>query len=471
MSSISAERSSLAAQLREGWAALKGFLFPGKAEKDPGFKEEIRRRSVRGLYIVAGVTAIMPVLGVLFHILADLYDPMPMASPLFTIALLALAGATLTAALTSWGRRHARPLAFLEGGGVATIMIWSNLLGLRAPNVDPVLSSLIDIVIVLVVALTAIPARPMQMFVFGWGIAWINYVSSVLAARWDLIPQPSLHYYAAFDLVILLCVVLAGLNYQLLWRSYLAHLDRLTSNSRLISSEMAVSFSRLSATLSHELNSPLGALSSSIESLRSLEIKEQSSSPLAPEKARQIRDSLFESAEKAVETLTNVSSRIQRFTNLDRAETTSVHIDKLLLDIVHMVGPGEGEGVKIELTAAVLPVVEIKPQAISGVFSRLIQNAIQANIDGQPVEVKAVSSNGDILVTVRDHGEGLSNQAMQELFEPSFRTRGNRIGASNWGLFTARQIVREHGGEISVERAEGGGTTVTVQLPLDGPAA
>jgi signal transduction histidine kinase len=100
-----------------------------------------------------------------------------------------------------------------------------------------------------------------------------------------------------------------------------------------------------------------------------------------------------------------------------------------------------------------------------------MQNALHANTDGQPVEVAARLLDGHVVVSVRDHGSGLSDRELRELFEPGFRAIGQRIGASNWGLFAARQIVREHGGEISAERAEGGGTKVSVQLPLDTPTS
>ncbi len=60
MSTNSDETMSLYARLADAWVAVKAFLFPGRAEDDPDFKEEIRRRSIRGVYIIAGVTAFMP---------------------------------------------------------------------------------------------------------------------------------------------------------------------------------------------------------------------------------------------------------------------------------------------------------------------------------------------------------------------------------------------------------------------------
>ena len=461
-----ADLNTVAAAQKEGWINLKAFLFPGEAEQDPHFKDEIRRRSLLGLYIICGVTAIMPVLGYFLHILANLSKPAQIRFPIAPLLLLGLGGAMFAVTRTKWGSRRARPLAFLEGILVATILVWANLLGHRSISADPVLSALIDVIIVLVVALTAIPARPLQMAAFGWGISWINFSSAVVALQLGLISSESFRYYPAFDLIVILCVVLAGFNYQLLHGSYLAHLDRLSSHSRLLNSETAVSFSRLSATLSHELNSPLGALASSLDSLKALRTKEMAGDGLDRERANQIWENLITNAGKAVEKLGEIAARIERFTNLDRTESSSVEVGRMLRDIAQMVSPAGGES-RIALAVEDLPELTLKPQPVSSVFSRLMQNALRANSDGPPIEVDARVLDGHVVVSVRDHGSGLSSRELTELFEPGFRAKGSRIGASNWGLFTARQIVREHGGEISAERAEGGGTRVNVQLPLD----
>jgi signal transduction histidine kinase len=51
------------------------------------------------------------------------------------------------------------------------------------------------------------------------------------------------------------------------------------------------------------------------------------------------------------------------------------------------------------------------------------------------------------------------------IFEPGFKVQGGRVLGGNWSLFTTRQIIHEHGGEIWLETAPGQGTTVHVSLP------
>jgi signal transduction histidine kinase len=206
-----------------------------------------------------------------------------------------------------------------------------------------------------------------------------------------------------------------------------------------------------------------------LDSLKALRTKEQADG-LDRQRANQIWEDLMDGADKAAQKLHEIASRIERFTNLDRADSSPVEVDRMLRDIAQMVSP-PGADSRIALSVSALPALTLKPQAVSSVFSRLMQNALRANSDSQPVEVEAHVLDGHVVVSVRDHGSGLSKRELGELFEPGFRAKGSRIGASNWGLFTARQIVREHGGEITAERAEGGGTKVSVQLPLDAPAS
>ena len=466
VSSPTSFASTLSSRLRASGSALVGFLFPGDAERDPGFKEEIRRRSLRGVYILVGVTAFMPFLALLFHGLASLFEPEPQMSSPSTLVLLTLAGCALAATRTEQGRRHARPLAFAMGIGVSAILTWSNIFEDPGDTATAVLESLIDVMVVLIVALAAIPARPLQMFAFGLILIWIDLALASLAASQGLLETPPAHYYSGGHLIAVLCGALSGLTYQLLHNSYLGQRERLATQSRLLHSETAMSFARLSATLSHELNSPLGTLRSSVASLQTLAAK-QGAPEANKERMRGLQRDLFDVSEKAVDKISKAVDLIQRFTNLDRAEVTQVEVDKMLQDVAQMVRAEDEAGSEIRLTTTTMPAVKLKPQPISSVFSRLMHNAVKASAGRGPVEVSAGRENDEILVSVRDHGEGLSSQELSELFQPGFRTRDGRVEASKWGLFTARQVIREHGGDISATRADNGGTRIVVRLPVD----
>jgi signal transduction histidine kinase len=70
---------------------------------------------------------------------------------------------------------------------------------------------------------------------------------------------------------------------------------------------------------------------------------------------------------------------------------------------------------------------------------------------------------------VRDSGPGLSGAALRRVFEPYFPTRAER-GGSGLGMAIVHRIVTEHGGEVRLGDAPGGGAEVVLRLPVRGTA-
>jgi signal transduction histidine kinase len=102
---------------------------------------------------------------------------------------------------------------------------------------------------------------------------------------------------------------------------------------------------------------------------------------------------------------------------------------------------------------------------MSAVFSALLQNAIDASRPGEVVEVSSALREDSIQMEVHYHDGGLSAEELQSALEPSFRVDQGRVKSCNWSMFSARQIVREHGGDIAIRSAAGSGTRVQVTLP------
>mgnify|MGYP003694365829 CR=1 FL=1 len=67
-----------------------------------------------------------------------------------------------------------------------------------------------------------------------------------------------------------------------------------------------------------------------------------------------------------------------------------------------------------------------------------------------------------VLVSFVDTGGGMSAENLSRVFEPYFTTKPSGTGL---GLLIVRRIVREHGGELSIESSEGKGLTLTIRLP------
>ena len=74
-----------------------------------------------------------------------------------------------------------------------------------------------------------------------------------------------------------------------------------------------------------------------------------------------------------------------------------------------------------------------------------------------------------VWVTIRDEGQGISERDLGRLTEPFFTTRTD-AGGTGLGLSISRSIIERHGGSMGFESVLGGGTTVTIRLPVIRPA-
>ena len=111
---------------------------------------------------------------------------------------------------------------------------------------------------------------------------------------------------------------------------------------------------------------------------------------------------------------------------------------------------------------------EILGQAIENV----IRNAIGFTPDGTSVEVSLARDDRDggrwARLEVRDHGPGVPEEALDEIFRPFARVesaRERQSGGAGLGLAITERAVRLHGGHVRARNAEGGGLVVTIDLP------
>jgi len=238
------------------------------------------------------------------------------------------------------------------------------------------------------------------------------------------------------------------------------------AEAKVLLSEYGASMGRFAAALSHELNSPIGALRSVLQSSNALAAKKTGLSAERRNELEELEGTLRRTAIESVERLHQIVLRMQRFTNLDRNEILPVDLNSLLQDVVDILKAGLKDDVCLELNFQPLPSILLRPQQISAVFSNLLNSATEGKNCGGHVSLTTRQIHSHVEVTVEDQSKGMSAEELANIFDPAFKTRGGRVSTGNWGLFSSRQIVREHGGDIEIESIEGKGTKVRVTLPL-----
>jgi len=118
-----------------------------------------------------------------------------------------------------------------------------------------------------------------------------------------------------------------------------------------------------------------------------------------------------------------------------------------------------------------LPQVNIDPPKIEQVFNNLLSNAVKYSLCETVVDVEIVHRDGQLIVAVRDQGQGIPLEELQRIFQP-FQTVAVKGTAgeksTGLGLMIAQKIISAHGGEIWAESLMGKGTTFFFSLPVAG---
>lgn len=168
---------------------------------------------------------------------------------------------------------------------------------------------------------------------------------------------------------------------------------------------------------------------------------------------------------EGIEQMTELVVNLRDFTRLDRATTADADLNKSLHTVAYIARTVIPKSVELTEELGALPTVECNPSQLNQVFLNLINNAAQA-IDGQGrVTVRSRADDDQVVVEIEDTGHGIPDDVLPHVFDLYFTTKAAGEG-TGLGLAIARDIVRQHGGDITVKTRVGEGSTFTVTLPV-----
>ena len=234
------------------------------------------------------------------------------------------------------------------------------------------------------------------------------------------------------------------------------------------------SVGQLAAGVAHEINNPIGFISSNLRVARDY-VKELGGS--LPETAANrdlltdFNDLLAESIDGASR-IAGIVSDLKTFSSIDQAEYTRCNITNLIASAIHLVQTEYNHDLQIVERLAELPEIAGHPSRLSQTFFNLLANAAQAIQDAEPdkghgrILVKTQVESDSIRIIIQDNGCGIPEQNQPKIFDAFFTSRPVGSG-TGLGLTVARDTVRGHGGRLQLDTREGSGTRVQLTLPIN----
>ena len=229
------------------------------------------------------------------------------------------------------------------------------------------------------------------------------------------------------------------------------------SAQQTIESERLNALTLLAAGVAHEIGNPLNSLHIH------LQLMERKVSELEGETGQELRHSI-EVARAEIGRLDSIVTQFLRAIRPSKPQLHPESINTIVGEAVRFFAPEIQDRdivVEQELRSD-LPLLELDRDQMKQAFYNVIKNSFEAVKRHGVLRIRTDRDDTHVIISFTDTGGGISAENLSRIFEPYFTTKAAGTGL---GLLIVRRIVREHGGELSIESSEGRGLTLTIRLP------
>jgi len=262
------------------------------------------------------------------------------------------------------------------------------------------------------------------------------------------------------------------------------------TQSQLVQQEKMASIGQLAAGVAHEINNPIGFVTSNLGTLqkylarvaeflktqaqifpqdggderviRLAEIRKQ----LKIEPILEDLPSLLAESLDGVERVRKIVQNLKSFSRVDQSNYTVTDINQCLDDTLNMIWNELKYKCTVKKDYGDLPQTLCYPQQLNQVFMNLLVNAAQAIENQGEIVITTRASAQEITIAIADTGGGIPLENLARIFEPFFTTKEVGKGTGLGLSITYDIVTKKHGGKIEVESEVGKGTTFVVTLPI-----
>jgi two-component system phosphate regulon sensor histidine kinase PhoR len=220
------------------------------------------------------------------------------------------------------------------------------------------------------------------------------------------------------------------------------------------------------ANVSHEIKTPLTAIKGFVETLRHGSVKN-------PEEIERFLGII----EKHVNRLTGILEDLINLSRIEQDdEKKAIKLQKNPIKNVLQTAIGncrekaDLKDITIDYVCEENTLAMIDPTLLEQALVNLLDNAITYSHEGSSVQVSAFQKQDSIIISVQDHGIGITKEHLPRIFERFYRAdkaRNRNLGGTGLGLAIVKHITQAHGGYATVESTPGKGSTFSLHLPAE----
>jgi two-component system, sporulation sensor kinase E len=225
-----------------------------------------------------------------------------------------------------------------------------------------------------------------------------------------------------------------------------------------IESERLNALRLLAAGVAHEIGNPLNSLHIH------LQLMERSVQKLHDGEKAELEQSI-DVARSEVNRLDSIVTQFLKAIRPSRPQLRPENVNTIVEESVRFFAPElqDREIVVEQELRSDLPLLQLDRDQMKQAFYNVIKNSVEAMHRHGTLRIRTDLADTHVIVRFVDTGGGMSAENLSRVFEPYFTTKASGSGL---GLLIVRRIVREHGGELSIESSHGEGLTLTIRLPF-----
>ncbi len=258
---------------------------------------------------------------------------------------------------------------------------------------------------------------------------------------------------------------------------------------RLLQTSKLASIGELAAGVAHEINNPLGFVTSNCNSLTEYvdtlssyvrRVEEgllNAGLPVTEESLKALREeldidfvlsdcpSLLKETLDGLSRVSKIVMDLKTFARVDADQPQSANVNDLIKDSLNLVRNETKYKVNVHTDLGQCPEIACYPGQLVQVMTNIFVNACHATPEKGDLRVRSIHRGEKIFIEIQDTGTGISEDIQEKIFDPFFTTKDPGKG-TGMGLSIAYGIVEKHGGRLSVDSTIGQGSTFTIELPV-----
>lgn len=252
---------------------------------------------------------------------------------------------------------------------------------------------------------------------------------------------------------------------------------------QLYQAEKLASVGQLAAGVAHEINNPIGFITSNLNTARSYVQKltetfsfingtkdlEHATAVLAQQDiALMLEDfkALLAESSEGAGRIMRIVADLKGFSHIDRAEEEPTDINQKIIQVCNIVRNTIRGNIVLSTSFQDIPLVSCHPGQLGQVIVNMLLNASQAMASHGHIHVRTELLLGEICIRINDDGCGIPQHVLPRIFDPFFTTKDVGQG-TGLGLSVSHDIIQNHGGRIEIQSEVGTGSTFSIYLPLE----